>query len=45
MARVMKKRAALGTTIQSKPEFCPKCDGRHLIKHGLWKNTHRQLQV
>ena len=45
MPRVMKKRAALGTTIQSKPGFCPNCDGRRIIKHGLRKNTHRQLQV
>jgi len=45
MPRVMKKRVALGTTIQSKPDFCPNCDGRHIIKHGLRKNTHRQLQV
>jgi transposase-like protein len=45
MPRVMKKRVALGATIQSKPDFCPNCDGRHIIKHGLRKNTHRQLQV
>jgi transposase-like protein len=45
MPRLMKKRAPLGTTIQSKPAFCPKCDGRRIIKHGLRKNTHRQLQV
>lgn len=41
----MKKRPALGTTIQSKPAFCPKCDSRHIIKYGLRTNTHRQLQV
>jgi transposase-like protein len=40
-----KRRAASGTTIQSKPDFCPVCDGRRIIKRGLRKNSFRQLQI
>jgi transposase-like protein len=42
-----KKRAALpvGPTIQSKPDFCPFCDGRRIIKRGLRKNSFRHLQI
>jgi transposase-like protein len=35
----------LGVTIQSKPDFCPACDGRRIIKRGLRKNSFRQLQI
>ncbi len=35
----------LGPTVQSKPDFCPFCDGRHLVKRGLRKNSFRQLQM
>lgn len=31
--------------IQSKPRFCPYCDGRNIIKKGLRKNSNRQLQI
>ena len=42
-----KKHAALpvGPTIQSKPDFCPFCDGRRIIKRGLRKNSFRHLQI
>ena len=45
MARLVKRRAPLGTTIQSKPDFCPVCDGRRIVKRGLRKNSFRQLQI
>src|SRR5258706_2848221 len=45
MARSTKRGAALGPTIQSKPDFCPLCDGRQIIKRGLRKNSFRQLQI
>jgi|SRR5215472_16873073 len=35
----------LGPTIQSKPDFCPICDGRRIIKRGLRKNYFRRLQI
>jgi transposase-like protein len=35
----------LGPTIQSKPNFCPFCDGRRIIKRGLRKNSFRRLQI
>src|SRR6266852_3703971 len=35
----------LGPTIQAKPDFCPACDGRQIIKRGLRKNSFRQLQI
>jgi hypothetical protein len=31
----IKRREALGPTIQSKPDFCPLCDGRRIIKARL----------
>ena len=45
MGRSTKRREALGSTIQSKPDFCPLCDGRRIIKRGLRKNSFRQLQI
>ena len=45
MVRLKKKRPVLGPTIQSKPDFCPVCDGRRIIKRGLRKNSFRQLQI
>jgi hypothetical protein len=45
MARSTKRCAPLGPTIQSKPDFCPLCDGRQIIKRGLRKNSFRQLQI
>jgi len=41
----MKRSPSLGPTIQSKPDFCPACDGRHIIKRGLRKNSFRHLQI
>ena len=41
----MKRSPSLGPTIQSKPDFCPTCDGRHIIKRGLRKNSFRHLQI
>jgi transposase-like protein len=35
----------LGPTIQSKPDFCPFCDGRRIVKRGLRKNSFRHLQI
>jgi transposase-like protein len=47
VARALKKRLGLplGPTIQSKPDFCPACDGRRIVKRGLRKNNFRHLQV
>lgn len=39
------KGAPLGPMIQSRPEVCPFCDGRQIIKRGLRKNSYRQLQL
>ena len=41
----MKRPWSLGPTIQSKPDFCPTCDGRRIIKRGLRKNCFRRLQI
>jgi hypothetical protein len=41
----MKRARSLGPTIQSKPDFCPTCDGRRIIKRGLRKNCFRRLQI
>jgi len=41
----MKRSLSLGPTIQSKPDFCPTCDGRRIIKRGLRKNCFRRLQI
>lgn len=35
----------VGPTIQIKPDFCPRCDGRRIIKRGLRDNTFRRLQI
>lgn len=45
MARAKKKRPPVGLTIQAKPDFCPFCDGRRIVKRGLRKNSFRQLQI
>jgi len=41
----MKRSPSLGPTIQSRPDFCPACDGRRIIKRGLRKNSFRHLQI
>jgi transposase-like protein len=41
----MKRSPSLGPTIQSKPDFCPACDGRDIIKRGSRKNSFRHLQI
>src|ERR1700730_14593275 len=41
----MKRPLPQGPTIQSKPDFCPSCDGRRIIKRGLRKNSLRHLQI
>ncbi len=41
----MKRARSLCPTIQSKPDFCPTCDGRRIIKRGLRKNCFRRLQI
>jgi transposase-like protein len=45
VASDVKKSPSLGPTIQSRPDFCPACDGRRIIKRGLRKNSFRQLQI
>ncbi|HEY1499724.1 MAG TPA: hypothetical protein VGF88_09120 [Acidobacteriaceae bacterium] len=37
--------ADVGSVIQSKPGFCPNCDGRQIIKRGLRRNSYRHLQI
>lgn len=32
-------------SFQSKPDFCPACDGRRIIKRGLRKNSFCHLQI
>jgi transposase-like protein len=41
----MKRSPSLGPTIQSRPDFCPACDERRIIKRGLRKNSFRHLQI
>jgi len=41
----MKRSPSLGPTIQSRPDFCPACDGRRIVKRGLRKNSFRHLQI
>jgi hypothetical protein len=41
----MKRSPSLGRTIQSKPNFCPACDGPEIIKRGLRRNSLRQLRL
>lgn len=45
MADFIGKAAVAGTIIQSKPDFCPFCDGRQIVKRGLRRNSFRQLQI
>ena len=45
MAHSIGKRAAWGPVIQAKPDCCPSCDGRQIIKRGLRKNSYRHLQI
>jgi transposase-like protein len=40
-----KPAVTIGSTIQVKPDFCPLCDGRQIIKRGLRKNSFRHLQI
>ena len=35
----------LTVTIQARPNHCPRCDSRWIIKKGLRKNRYRQLQL
>jgi len=39
------KHKPRGPVIQARPDFCPYCDGRELIKRGLRRNLHRHLQM
>ena len=45
MTGLIKRPLPQGPTIQSKPDFCPACDGRRIIKRGLRKNSLRHLQL
>lgn len=47
MARPLKKRSPLptGSTIQAKPDVCPTCHGRRIVRDGLRRNSFRQLQI
>jgi transposase-like protein len=45
MSRPVTRLPALGPTIQSKPDCCPACDGRRIVKNGLRKNSFRQIQI
>ena len=45
MSRIFETYAVPGSVIQAKPEFCPHCDGREIVKRGVRKNSYRQLQV
>lgn len=45
MANFVGKRVVAEPMIQSKPDFCPFCDGRQIIKRGVRKNCLRQLQI
>jgi transposase-like protein len=35
----------LGSTIQAKPDVCPACHGRRIVRDGLRKNSFRHLQI
>jgi hypothetical protein len=41
----MKSSPSLGPTIQTRPDCCPICDRRQIIKRGVRKNSLRQLQI
>jgi len=45
MPRPVSRLPALGPTIQAKPNCCPTCDGRRIVKNGLRKNSLRQIQI
>ena len=45
MTHSVGNRAAWGSAIQSRPNCCPFCDGRKIIKRGLRKNSYRRLQI
>lgn len=45
MPRAVSRLPALGPTIQAKPDCCPTCDGRRIVKNGLRKNSLRQIQI
>src|ERR1700722_18879852 len=45
MPRAINRLPALGATIQAKPNCCPTCDGRQIVKNGLRKNSRRQIQI
>jgi hypothetical protein len=42
---VMKRPLSVGLTIQLRPDSCPSCDSRRIIKRGLRKNSLRHLQI
>jgi len=41
----MPRSPSLGPTIQSKPDICPFCDSRQIVKRGLRRNSLRHLQI
>jgi transposase-like protein len=45
MYRDMDSRPMPGSVIQAKPDCCPFCDGRRIVKRGLRRNSYRQLQI
>lgn len=45
MSRRPTRLPALGPTIQAKPDCCPVCDGRRIVKNGVRKNSRRQIQI
>ena len=45
MSRIFETGAVPGSVIQAKPEFCPHCDGREIVKRGIRKNSYRHLQI
>jgi transposase-like protein len=45
MSRSLNNHAIPGSVIQAKPDYCPYCDGRAIVKRGLRKNSYRHLQI
>ena len=45
VTRLTGRRPALGSTIQAKPDVCPACHGRRIVRDGVRKNSFRQLQI
>jgi transposase-like protein len=45
MPRAVTRLPALGSIVQAKPDCCPTCDGRQIVKNGLRKNSLRQIQI